>query len=132
MNKLNNNKGFTLIELILVIAILGILAVAVAPQFVNIQANAQTAQANGTAGAVRDGINMNFAQTLATTGTGTFPATLDGAADGACAVGNECFDTVLQNGIAENWTKAGLVYTHTGSGLVCTYDGGVDGTFTCI
>lgn len=131
MNTLKNNSGFTLIELILVIAILGILAVAVAPQFVNIQANAQTAQAQGTAGAVRDGINMQFAQTLATTGTGAFPATLDDNA-GNCTTADPCFEEVLQNGVTAAWTKAGLVYTHTASGLVCTYDGGVNGTFTCL
>lgn len=118
MKTLNNNKGFTLIELILVIAILGILAVAVAPQFVNIQANAQTAQAAGVAGSIRDGINMQFAQTLATAGTGTFPATLDANADGACAT---CFSTVLQSPIAAGWTKAGLVYTHTATGTAFTY-----------
>lgn len=118
MKTLNNNKGFTLIELILVIAILGILAVAVAPQFVNIQANAQTAQANGVAGSIRDGINMQFAQALATSGTGAFPASLDANADGACAT---CFSNVLQSPIATGWTKAGLVYTHTATGTAFTY-----------
>lgn len=121
MKNLNNNKGFTLIELILVIAILGILAVAVAPQFVNIQANAQTAQAAGVAGSIRDGINMQFAQTLATAGTGTFPATLDGAADGACTAANPCFTGILQSGIQAGWTKAALVYTHDATGTAFTY-----------
>ena len=121
MKTLNNNKGFTLIELILVIAILGILAVAVAPQFVNIQANAQTAQANGVAGSIRDGINMQFAQTLATSGTGAFPGTLDGASDGACTAANSCFTSVLQAGVTAGWTKAGLVYTHDATGTAFTY-----------
>lgn len=118
-----NDKGFTLIELILVIAILGILAVAVAPQFVNIQANAQEAQRDGTAGAIRDGINMQFAQTLATTGTGAFPAALDSAAAGACATANECFDVVLQQGVADNWTKTSdTVYVHDDTSTTFTYD----------
>jgi len=121
MNSLNNNKGFTLIELILVIAILGILAVAVAPQFVNIQASAQAAQRDGIAGAVRDGINMQFSNTLATTGLGTFPATLDAAVAGACTAANTCFTTVLQSGITAGWTKAGLVYTHDATSTAMTY-----------
>lgn len=121
MNTLKNNSGFTLIELILVIAILGILAVAVAPQFVNIQANAQAAQAAGVAGSVRDGINMQFAQALATTGTGAFPATLDAAGNGACTAANSCFTTVLQQGVNAGWTKAGLVYTHDATGTAFTY-----------
>ena len=121
---MKNNSGFTLIELILVIAILGILAVAVAPQFVNIQAQAQIAAANGQAGAIRDGANMSFAQNLAAGGAGVYPALLDTAADGACtsvAAGNPCFTNVLSTIPASGWTKAGNVYTHTGSGLSFTY-----------
>ncbi len=128
MKTINNESGFTLIELILVIAILGILAVAVAPQFVNIQANAQEAQRDGMAGAIRDGINMQFAQTLATSGTGTYPAALDAAANGACTAANPCFDTVLQQGVEEGWTKADLVYTHDDTATALTYTP-ADGTF---
>lgn len=40
-----NKKGFTLIELIVVVAILGILALVAIPRFANLQANAQ-AEAN--------------------------------------------------------------------------------------
>lgn len=128
MNLIKNNKGFTLIELILVIAILGILAVAVAPQFVNIQASAQAAQRDGIAGAVRDGVNMQFSQNLANTGTGTFPATLDGSANGACTAANPCFGTVLQQGVTAAWTKNGLIYTHTATGTALTY-APANGTF---
>lgn len=123
MNTVRNESGFTLIELILVIAILGILAVAVAPQFVNIQASAQAAQRDGIAGAVRDGINMQFSNALATTGTGTFPASLDAASEGACTSANPCFTNVLQQGITAGWTKgAGNTYTHDATGTTFTYN----------
>ncbi len=130
MKTLKNNSGFTLIELILVIAILGIMAVAVMPQFVDIQAEAQASARDGTAAHIRDGINMQFALDLADDGDGDFPATLDGAANGACVAGNECFDTVLQTGLAEGWTKADLVYTHDATGGAYTYYP-ADGSFVC-
>lgn len=129
MKTLNNNKGFTLIELILVIAILGILAVAVAPQFVNIQANAQQAQRDGVAGSIRDGINLQFAEQLATTGTGTYPASLDGATAGACVTGNACFDAILQQGVTAGWTKnSATTYTHDDTSTTFTYSS-TNGTF---
>ena len=127
---IKNNSGFTLIELILVIAILGILAVAVAPTFVNIQANAQTAQANGVAGAVRDGINMQFAQALANTGVGAFPTIAElGGVAGACAPANPCFGGVLQSAIETGWTvTVAGTYVHDATGLTFVYTP-VDGKF---
>lgn len=123
MKNIKNQSGFTLIELILVIAILGILAVAVAPQFVNIQAEAQEAQRDGVIGSVRDGINMQFALQLASTGVGTFPAVLSTAPAADCSGG--CFDAVLQTPITAGWTYAAGAaqgdYTHTATGTTLTY-----------
>jgi len=49
----NNQKGFTLIELMIVVAIIGILAAIAIPNFLNYQLKSKTAEAKTNIGAIR-------------------------------------------------------------------------------
>ncbi len=121
-----NRKGFTLIELILVIAILGILAVSALPRFLNISGNAHGAARDGVVGAVRSGIALVRAENLVAGGAGNPPTTLESGS--TC-----CFGSVLSNpvGAAENWSlNTGTTYVHTGGGVNSFFNyNSTNGTF---
>lgn len=59
--KNKQQAGFTLIELVIVIVILGILAVIAIPKFVNLSGDAQTAATNGVAAALSSANATNYA-----------------------------------------------------------------------
>lgn len=54
-------QGFTLIELVIVIAIIGILSAVAIPKFINLSANAQTAATSAIAGALGAANASNYA-----------------------------------------------------------------------
>ena len=96
-------RGFTLIELVMVIVVLGILGAVAAPQYVDLQSDAKIANENGVSGAVRAGITTYFIDPAR--GNKTFPASLDAASNAICSVTNICFATVLPGGMRDQWTK---------------------------
>lgn len=53
-------NGFTLIELVVVIVILGILAVTAAPRFLNIQTDARNSALEGMKGAIASGLELGY------------------------------------------------------------------------
>ena len=111
-----NRKGFTLIELILVIAILGILAVSALPKFLDLSTDANEAARDGVVGAVRSGIALYRANGMVTSNNSNAPATLSAN-----------FVEVLDSPVT-GWTAAGAVFTHTATGSSYTYNA-TNGTF---
>lgn len=107
---MRNSRGFTLIELVLVITILGILAVSALPNFINVATQGERASRDGVVGAVRAGIALFRANDLVTNGPpGVYPpnATMDAVANAtACSPAAPCFTGVVTNGISDgSWQK---------------------------
>ncbi len=71
-----NTAGFTLVELVVIIMILGILAATALPKFINLSGDARSALMKSVDGAMRSGNSMLFAKAvtanqLGATGSGT-------------------------------------------------------------
>jgi MSHA pilin protein MshA len=67
---MNKQAGFTLVELVVVIAVLGILAATALPRFVNVQSKALVASGAGLQGSIRSAANMARASWIASGSSG--------------------------------------------------------------
>src|SRR3954468_2467158 len=96
----SRQQGFTLVELVTVLVILGILAAVAIPKYVSYTSEARTASLNGLAGALRASVSLTQAKYVVVGNTASTSVTLaDGSTVTVTSGANGGIPTVAAAGI---------------------------------
>lgn len=116
-------RGFTLIELVMVIVILGVLAAVAIPKFVDLKGDAQVAALAGVVGGINSASAVNYAARSAssTKGSATIGLTCTTAAT-----------AIMQGGIPSGYTLPTTVLIAGDNACLVTQTGGGSATATII
>ncbi len=102
----SNQQGFTLIELVMVIVILGILAATAIPRFVNLAGEATIAAAKGVAGGAASASAINYAASAAGNAAAINTTGVGGTAVGAGGCDSVTVGALLNDGLPAEYSIA--------------------------
>lgn len=106
-------RGFTLIELVMVIVILGVLAAVAIPKFVDLKGDAVNASTLGVAGALSSASAINYASRSISPTRGAAVTDCQNVSNG----------NILQGGLPTGYTIATFAVT-AGNSATCTLSNG--------